>query len=102
MARHVSAVDGVVEARVSYALEDARIRFDPAKVAPARLLEAIGEAGYQVRPEHAEDREADEQAGLRGLDSGAPIEAVVTAHPDHHRQIWLTRIGVSDLRTEPR
>ena len=45
---------------------------------------------------------ADEQAGLRGLDSGAPIEAVVTAHPDHHRQIWLTRIGVSDLRTEPR
>ena len=64
IARHVSAVEGVVEARVSYALEDARIRFDPAKVAPARLLEAIGDAGYQVRPEHAEEREADEQAGL--------------------------------------
>ncbi|MCR9092816.1 MAG: heavy metal translocating P-type ATPase [bacterium] len=64
VARHVSAVDGVVEARVSYALEDARIRFDPTRVAPARLLEAIGDAGYQVRPEHAKAREADEQGGL--------------------------------------
>lgn len=64
VARHVSAVDGVVEARVSFALEDARIRFDPARVAPARLFEAIADAGYSVRPEHAEEREADEEADL--------------------------------------
>lgn len=62
--RHLSGVEGVVEARVSFALEDARIRFDPARVAPARLFEAIADAGYSVRPEHAEEREADEEADL--------------------------------------
>ncbi|MEM9176744.1 MAG: heavy metal translocating P-type ATPase, partial [Myxococcota bacterium] len=64
VARHVGAVDGVIDARVSYALEDARIRFDPARVAPAALLEAIAEAGYRVRPEHAREREADERTAL--------------------------------------
>jgi len=60
IARRVSAVDGVLEVRVSYALEDARVRFDPARVEPARVLEAIAEAGYSVRPESAPDRKSSE------------------------------------------
>ncbi len=64
VARHVSDVEGVVDARVSFALEDARIRFDPTRVTRARLFEAIADAGYSVRPEHAEEREADEEAAL--------------------------------------
>ena len=60
IARRVSALDGVLEARVSYALEDARVRFDPARIEPARVLEAIADAGYSVRPESAPDRESSE------------------------------------------
>ena len=62
--KHVTAIEGVVEARVSFALEDARIRFDPQRVTPARVFEAIADAGYSVRPEHAEAREADERNDL--------------------------------------
>ena len=62
--KHVTAIEGVVEARVSFALEDARIRFDPQRVTPARVFEAIADAGYSVRPEHAEGREADERNDL--------------------------------------
>jgi len=62
IARRVSALDGVLETRVSYALEDARVRFDPVRVEPAGILQAISDAGYSVRPESAPDRESREAA----------------------------------------
>ena len=60
IARRVSTLDGVLE-RVAHArFEDARVRFDPARIEPARVLEAIADAGYSVRPESAPDRESSE------------------------------------------
>lgn len=50
ISRRLEALDGVTEARVSYALEDARIRFRPGQATPQLILETIEEAGYQIRP----------------------------------------------------
>lgn len=36
----------------------------------------------------------EEQTALRAGTPGEQIDAVVSAHPDHHQQIWLTRVGV--------
>ncbi len=46
----LDALPGVAEARVSYSLEDARIRFDPDAVSPTALIEAVVAAGYAARP----------------------------------------------------
>lgn len=64
IARHVSAIDGVLEARVSYALEDARIRFDPERVDRGRLVEAIEDAGFRARPEGGPDAAVSETSEL--------------------------------------
>ncbi len=49
--KRLDELDGVVDARVSYALEDARVRFDPARVDPATIESAIEAAGYAARPD---------------------------------------------------
>lgn len=46
--RRVEALAGVTEARVSYALEDARIRFDPGQSSPEAIRATIEEAGFTV------------------------------------------------------
>ncbi|MCP4068484.1 MAG: heavy metal translocating P-type ATPase, partial [Phycisphaeraceae bacterium] len=48
--KKLDALPGVSEARVSYALEDARIRFDPLVATPTSLIEAVEAAGYEARP----------------------------------------------------
>ena len=51
-ARHVKSalesVDGVISAEVSLELGEARIERDTVKVAPAAVISAVTEAGYNV------------------------------------------------------
>jgi Cu+-exporting ATPase len=44
----LEALDGVADPRVSYALEEARLKFDPDRTTLGDILEVIGEAGYQA------------------------------------------------------
>ena len=39
-----------VEAAVNFATESARVRFDPDKIDPKRLIEAVRKAGYDAAP----------------------------------------------------
>ena len=49
IARRLETLDGVTNAQVSYALEDARIRFWPDRATPETIRAAIEDAGYQIR-----------------------------------------------------
>lgn len=42
------AVEGVSEAEVSHVDAQARIQYDPARVTPEQLAQAVSSAGYQV------------------------------------------------------
>lgn len=46
----IEDIDGVAEARTSYAKARTEVTFDPAKVAEADLVAAITRAGFEVRP----------------------------------------------------
>jgi len=46
----IARIPGVLEARVNYATGRARVRFDPAEVAPAAIFERIARIGYAPRP----------------------------------------------------
>ncbi len=43
-------LDGVLSARVNYSTHRAQVRFDPARVTPARLFAAVAGLGYLPRP----------------------------------------------------
>src|SRR3954453_2486738 len=62
--RFLRKTDGVVEANVNLATEQARVRFDPALVGRDELVHAIVAAGYHVRPETSgrDDASLDEAA----------------------------------------
>jgi len=67
--KRLNEVDGV-DATVNYATERAAVRFDSARAAPDRLLEAVRSAGYDTRlpsddPGRAERDEEAEAASLR-------------------------------------
>jgi len=67
--RKLNKLDGV-SATVNYATEKATVDFDPAAVAPERLVEAVEAAGYQAvlptdEPRDEAEEEADETAPLR-------------------------------------
>ena len=49
--RFLRKTDGVLEANVNLATEQATIHFDPALVGRSELEKAVEEAGYEVRPE---------------------------------------------------
>lgn len=49
--KRLETLEGVVDARVSYALEDARVRYDPARLEPASIVSAIEDAGFDARPD---------------------------------------------------
>ena len=44
-------IDGVAEARVLLADKRAHVKFDPARVTPARMVEEINDMGYRARVE---------------------------------------------------
>jgi Cu+-exporting ATPase len=57
----LSTLDGVKEASVSYALEEARLRFDPQSTSIDSIIGAISSAGYSARPRTDEDTLAESQ-----------------------------------------
>lgn len=42
----LTRLPGVIEARVDYEHKSAQVRYDPARVAPAQLVQATADAGY--------------------------------------------------------
>ena len=87
ISKRLDALPGVTESRVSYALEDARIRFDPAAVSPRALVEAVEAAGYNAR---LASRTGPDKADA----AAASREAVELA--DVRRRMW-TGVGLSAL-----
>ncbi|HEX2504487.1 MAG TPA: cation-translocating P-type ATPase, partial [Miltoncostaeaceae bacterium] len=61
--RSLNELDGV-EASVNVATETATVAFDPARVAPAQLVEAVDRAGYRPRPPDAGDEPPKGSGGL--------------------------------------
>jgi Cu2+-exporting ATPase len=60
--RVLARLNGVLEAKVNYSTHGALIRFDPDRVSPANLFEAIHQLGYLPRPY---SRDAAQQAAER-------------------------------------
>jgi len=87
ISKKLDALPGVAEARVSYALEDARIHFDPAAISPAALVEAIEAAGYAA---HLASDTGSDEAGTAAADREAEALAEV------RRRMW-TGVGLSAL-----
>ena len=58
----LTAFDGVHEANVSYALEEARLSIDPNRISIESLVEAIGAAGYTASPRTDRDALAEIEA----------------------------------------
>ena len=70
--RYLRKADGVLDANVNLATEQASVRFDPALTGRSELVAAVEAAGYGVRPQSVErsdpaaiDAEADAQAAER-------------------------------------
>jgi len=63
----LTALEGVSEARVSYALEEAQIAFDPTRVSVDSIVGAVGSAGYEAIRRSAQDElaESEERDALR-------------------------------------
>src|SRR5215210_3227996 len=89
--RRLNKLDGV-SATVNYATERATVDFDPAAVAPERLVEAVEAAGYQAvlpAPPQSDDArpdETDETAPLRrrlllSLALTVPVLAMAMTEP---------------------
>ncbi len=53
--KYLSSLDGVHEARVNYGTHRARVQFDPARVRPSELFDAIAGIGYLPRPYSADN-----------------------------------------------
>ncbi len=49
---------GVLEAELSFALEEARVRYDPAVTSPEALVQAVADVGYTARMGEAEEDES--------------------------------------------
>jgi Cu+-exporting ATPase len=66
----LSALDGVADARVSYALAEAQVCFDPARASLDVIVEAVDAAGYEARPRSGGDpfAESEERDALRRRD----------------------------------
>jgi Cu+-exporting ATPase len=65
--RALSRMPGVLEARVNLAAERAQVRYVPGTVDPARLFQAVREAGYTPRALEAGAPEAEETRKARAL-----------------------------------
>jgi len=52
-------LEGVSEARVSYALEEAQLSFDPVRISLEKIIDAVDSAGYQAHSRSRDARDAD-------------------------------------------
>ncbi len=59
------ALEGVADPRVSFALEEARLAFDPAKTTLGGILEAIDSAGFQAAAQSDDSASPDDAAQRR-------------------------------------
>jgi Cu+-exporting ATPase len=75
--RKLNKLDGVA-ATVNYAIEKANVEFDPAAVAPERLVEAVEAAGYRAALPSAEPEAAPERDETALLRQRLLISAVLT------------------------
>mgnify|MGYP001033250805 CR=1 FL=1 len=75
--KRLEALPGVREARVSYALEDARIRFVPSQIDAAILGEEIERGGFRLL-------DADAHRDQDGLDPTGEAE-----HANRLRRMWV-------------
>ena len=68
--RALGSVDGVVGASVSLVTEEARVRFDPARVGPKEMEAAVGRAGYAVRERAPSEHDHHHDHGAAGTSAG--------------------------------
>ena len=85
----LSALEGVAEPQVSFALEEAQLAYDPSKTTLGVILDAIGSAGYQ-----AASRSSDSPERQELLDELAEKEERDTAQRQSRMQLG---IGLSVL-----
>ena len=48
MSQELKRIDGVVAAEVSYDDQRAAVRYDPEKVTPQKLIDAVNETGFKA------------------------------------------------------
>ncbi len=77
--RFLRKTDGVVDANVNLATENARIRFDPTLVGPDELARAVEAAGYNIRSETVVEDES--------------LDAAATADAERHAR-EARRVGL--------
>jgi Cu+-exporting ATPase len=99
----LSALDGVTDASVSYALEEARLSFDPARTSLEAIVDAIDSAGYEAHPrsrhdELAEDEERDARRRRDRMSLGIGLSLVIMTLgmgpamlglPDFPGRMWI-------------
>jgi Cu+-exporting ATPase len=91
---------GVIEVRVNLATEEAAVAFDPARIEPPRMVEAVTAAGYGARERAPGDKVADE-ADIRLREAwhrlvlawvlAAPLSFLMILHMTHlmHYPAWF-------------
>jgi Cu+-exporting ATPase len=85
--RRLLATDGVLEATVNYATDEARVRYNPADVGPKELHRAVEDAGYTpVRA--GEPGDGPDTGGSRDRQEGARAA-------ERRRQLLLTVFGAA-------
>src|ERR1700687_5947142 len=90
--KRLGAVDGVEECSVNLATHEAAVAFDPARVQPGSLVEAVEETGYHASlPMHAHDHGAHADAPFGRLALSALLTlplALVAMVPALHFSGW--------------
>jgi Cu+-exporting ATPase len=99
----LTSLEGVSEARVSYALEEAQISFDPKRVSVDSIVGAVDDAGYEAirrsaQDELAESEERDARRRQGRMRSGIALSLAIMALgmgpkifglPDFPGRLWI-------------
>src|ERR1700690_3588943 len=90
--KRLGAIDGVEECSVNLATHEAAVAFDPARVQPGSLVEAVEETGYHASlptPGPDPGRHADAPFGRLALSALLPLPlALVAMVPALHFSGW--------------
>jgi Cu+-exporting ATPase len=90
--KRIDALDGVQECSVNFATHEASVAFDPARVRPDSLVDAVEEAGYHASlPTHGHDHEGHAGAPFGRLALSALLTlplALVAMVPSLHFSGW--------------
>ncbi|ELZ61238.1 MULTISPECIES: heavy metal translocating P-type ATPase [Halorubrum] len=94
----IEAVDGVIEADVNYATDEARVRYNPADTSLSALYDAVEDAGYSpVREDGSGDGGGDGGEGADGTGGDGSDESARDAarNAEIRRQRRLTLFGAA-------